>query len=207
MSKEKKHKKGEHPSGKDNETVEQIKDGENVEGEGSEAWELPQEGVTLSAEQLAELRESIAQMQGERDEYLSRLQRLQAEFDNYRKRNAGLRAESLAEGERETVSSFLPILDNLERAIDAANAEGREEDNALLEGVSLIYRQFVDALQKLGIEEIEAQNQPFDPNLHNAVTQGECGEEHPENTVMEVYQKGYKQGDRVLRHSMVKVSQ
>ena len=206
MSKERKHKK-EYPSAANKqETVDQGKNLEDMENENGD-YDASQEGIMLSAEQLAELRESIAKVQGERDEYFDRLQRLQAEFDNYRKRNAALRVESLAEGQRETVTSFLPVVDNMERALVAAELEHTEEDNALLEGVKMIYRQFLDVLQKLGIEEIPAQDEPFDPNFHNAITQGEVCEDHPENTVMEVYQKGYKQGDRVLRHSMVKVSQ
>lgn len=161
--------------------------------------------VTLSAEQFAELKEGVASLQGERDTYFDRLQRLQAEFDNYRKRNASLRQDSFDEGQREAVLALLPVLDNLERAV--ASAEADDPDSPLLEGVRLVYRQFVEALQKMGVEEIQCQGMPFDPELHNAIAQEACQNDQTENTVTEVFQKGYKQGDRVIRHPMVKVAQ
>lgn len=163
------------------------------------------EGITLNQEQFAELKESIEKLQGERAEYLDRLQRLQAEFDNYRKRNATLRKDSLEEGQREAIAALLPTLDNLERAVASAEAENGE--SAILEGVKLVHRQFQETLQKMGVEEIPCQDMPFDPEWHNAVAQEPCEEGQEENTVTEVFQKGYRQGDRVLRHSMVKVSQ
>ena len=143
----------------------------------------------------AELEKAKAQS----DEYLDLAQRKQAEFANYRRRTEGIRAEAFDDGRREAISQLLPIVDNLERALAAAG-----EEDALKSGVEMVLRQTRDALTKMGVEEIDPQGQPFDAELMNAVMQGTDEEGEP-GTVCMVLQKGYKLGERVIRHAMVKV--
>lgn len=143
----------------------------------------------------AELEKAKAQS----DEYLDLAQRKQAEFANYRRRTEGIRAEAFDDGRREAISQLLPIVDNLERALAAAG-----EEDALRSGVEMVLRQTRDALTKMGVEEIDPQGQPFDAELMNAVMQGTSEEGEP-GTVCMVLQKGYKLGERVIRHAMVKV--
>ena len=144
----------------------------------------------------AELEKAKAQS----DEYLDLAQRKQAEFANYRRRTEGIRAEAFDDGRREAIGQLLPIVDNLERALAAAG----EEENALKSGVEMVLRQTRDALTKMGVEEIDPQGKPFDAELMNAVMQGTAEEGEP-GTVCMVLQKGYKLGERVIRHAMVKV--
>lgn len=143
----------------------------------------------------AELEKAKAQS----DEYLDLAQRKQAEFANYRRRTEGIRAEAFDDGRREAISQLLPIVDNLERALAAAG-----EEDALKSGVEMVLRQTREALTKMGVEEIDPQGQPFDAELMNAVMQGTTEEGEP-GTVCMVLQKGYKLGERVIRHAMVKV--
>ena len=143
----------------------------------------------------AELEKAKAQS----DEYLDLAQRKQAEFANYRRRTEGIRAEAFDDGRREAISQLLPIVDNLERALAAAG-----EEDALKSGVEMVLRQTREALTKMGVEEIDPQGQPFDAELMNAVMQGTAEEGEP-GTVCKVLQKGYKLGERVIRHAMVKV--
>ena len=126
--------------------------------------------------------------------------RLAAEFDNYKKRTEREKTQIYADAYAKVVSEFLPVLDNLERAL---SAEGGDFDG-LYKGVALVLKQTLDTFAKMDVEEIDAQGQPFDPELHNAVMHGE-DENLPENTVSEVLQKGYKMGDKVIRYATVKV--
>ena len=147
--------------------------------------------------ELKKLREETqAQMAALNDKYM----RLAAEYDNYRKRTSLELDARYNDAKLDVLKSLLPVLDNFERAAGADCA-----DKAYKDGVELIFRQFIEILQKNGVEEIEAAGQPFDPAFHNAVMHTE-DETLGENTVAEVFQKGYKQGDRVLRPSMVKVA-
>ena len=130
-------------------------------------------------------------------------QRKQAEFENYRKRVERERAETIKYAAADLMRDILPVLDNLERAI-VASKSGSEEQ--LLEGVEIIRKQFHDALTKHGLLEVEAIAVPFDPHVHEAVGRVETSE-HPEGIVVEVLQKGYLYKDRLLRPSMVSVSQ
>ena len=146
------------------------------------------------------LQEELEKAKAQSDEYLDLAQRKQAEFANYRRRTEGIRAEAYDDGRREAISQLLPVVDNLERALAAAG----EEENALKSGVEMVLRQTRDALTKMGVEEIDPQGQPFDAELMNAVMQGSADEGEP-GTVCMVLQKGYKLGERVIRHAMVKV--
>ena len=146
------------------------------------------------------LQEELEKAKAQSDEYLDLAQRKQAEFANYRRRTEGIRAEAYDDGRRDAIAQLLPVVDNLERALAAAG----EEENALKSGVEMVLRQTRDALTKMGVEEIDPQGQPFDAELMNAVMQGTAEEGEP-GTVCMVLQKGYKLGERVIRHAMVKV--
>ncbi len=128
------------------------------------------------------------------DKYL----RLLAEFENYKKRTQKEKEDIYSLAKTDVVTKLLPVIDNFDRA------EKVIENEAVAEGVRLIHKQFDDFLSKLGVEEIPAEGCEFDPNLHSAVFHEEV-EGEPENTVSEVLQKGYRLGDRVIRHAMVKV--
>ena len=146
------------------------------------------------------LQEELEKAKAQSDEYLDLAQRKQAEFANYRRRTEGVRQEAYDDGRRDAIAQVLPVVDNLERALAAAG----EEENAMKSGVEMVLRQTRDALTKMGVEEIDPQGQPFDAELMNAVMQGTAEEGEP-GTVCMVLQKGYKLGERVIRHAMVKV--
>jgi molecular chaperone GrpE len=133
------------------------------------------------------------------DEYLNMAQRVQADFENFRRRNKATRAEAFEDGAREFIKQLLPVVDNLERAI----AQETSDEN-LMTGVKLVYKQLMEALEKRGVTVIDRPGEKFDPNLENAVMQGTADEGEP-GTVCAVLQKGYKMGDQVIRHAMVKV--
>ena len=133
------------------------------------------------------------------DEYLNMAQRVQADFENFRRRTKATRAEAFEDGAREFIKQLLPVVDNLERAISQETS-----DENLMTGVKLVYKQLMDALEKRGVTVIDRPGEKFDPNLENAVMQGTADEGEP-GTVCAVLQKGYKMGDQVIRHAMVKV--
>lgn len=161
------------------------------------------EQVTLTREQMQEFKTKIEEIEARRDEYLDNLKRSRAEFENFRKRNASVRSDSEKEGIRHAVEVMLPVLDNLERAL--ASAEQNGQDDALKAGVEMTCHQFYDTLLMLEIEEIPT-DEGFDPNWHDAVVQSEAADGEEDGHIQEVLQKGYKQGDRVIRHAMVKVA-
>ena len=135
------------------------------------------------------------------DEYLALAQRVQADFDNFRRRNEGVRADAFAEGQRKVATAMLPVLDNLERALAAA--ENADAD-ALKTGVEMTRKQMVAAYEKLGVTPIDRLGEKFDPNLEEAIMQGTADDGEP-GTVCMVLQKGYMMDKTVLRHAMVKV--
>ena len=139
----------------------------------------------------------------EAEEYYAQLQRVMADFDNYRKRVVKEKDAQYSVILSEVITEFLPVIDNLEKSL-ATNAED-EVSKAWKNGVELIYRQFTEVLNKLGAEEIKAVGEQFDPNFHDAVMHTE-DENVGENIIVEELRKGYKLKDRIIRHSMVKVA-
>ena len=123
-----------------------------------------------------------------------------AEFDNFRKRTQREKLESYKNATADCVLQFITVLDNLERALDA-----EKEDSSMKKGVEMIATQFKEVMAKMDVHEINALNQPFDPELHNAVNQVQ-DENYGENTICQVFQKGYQMGDKVIRHAMVVVA-
>lgn len=138
------------------------------------------------------------------EEYLNLAQRIQADFDNYRKRNVSLRADALIDGKVEAVKAFLPVLDNLERALETERKNGTT--GSLMEGLEIVLKQMLKTLSDLGVEEIEALNKPFDPTCHNAMMQIPATDGQEKGVVAAVFEKGYKMGDKIIRYSMVQVT-
>lgn len=159
---------------------------EPVQAEEPQAANAPGESTDQSAQLLA----------AAEDKYL----RLCAEYDNYRKRTAKEKEQSWAEAKAQTVAAFLPVYDNLERALKQATA-----DEAYAKGVEMTMKGLQDVMTKLGVELIPALGETFDPNRHNAVMHVD-DEEAGENTIVEVFQQGFICGEKVIRFSMVKVA-
>ena len=180
----------------DGEQPEEILEEANREApadDGAPNAEAPRE------EQPEQENDALKEAQAKADEYLNLAQRVQADFENFRRRTKATRAEAFEDGAREFIKQLLPVVDNLERA----TAQETVDEN-LMTGVKLVYKQLMDALEKRGVTVIDRPGEKFDPNLENAVMQGTADEGEP-GTVCAVLQKGYKMGDFVLRHAMVKV--
>jgi molecular chaperone GrpE len=144
----------------------------------------------------------VAKLEAERDEYLDLAQRVQADFENYRKRAAREQERLVAHAHERLVRELLPVLDDLERALEAAE---RHEEAQLVEGVKLVERSLRDALRKEGLAEIETDG-AFDPHVHEALlTQPSDGAEA--GSVLEVVQRGYRLGDKVVRPARVIVAE
>lgn len=132
-----------------------------------------------------------------------RIMRLRAEFENLQKRFDREREETVRHANAGLVTSLLPIIDNLERALDSDPSE--ESDRSFRDGVALIHRQLNDELRKAGLQPVETVGQRFDPSLHEAVATDDSGRQEP-NTVVEEFQRGYLFHDRLIRPSLVRVS-
>ncbi len=145
--------------------------------------------------------ERIAELEAERDEYLRDLQRVAADFDNFRKRASREQENLVARAHERLMKALLPVLDDLERALDAAASH---EEAQLEEGVRLVARELRSALEREGLEEIETDGH-FDPHVHEALLSQPS--EAQEGSVIEVLQKGYRLGGRVLRPARVVISQ
>ena len=136
----------------------------------------------------------------QRDEYKYSLLRTQADFQNFKRRNQTSRADGYNDGVREAIAAMLPAIDNLERALDAAEKAG--ESGAVVDGVRMTLTSLTDGLKRFGFEEVPALGEDFDPELHNAVMR-ESGD--APGKILEVFQKGYRVKDRIVRYAMVKV--
>ena len=155
--------------------------------------QVQSETTEVQPDPTEQVKEQLAQQE---DKYL----RLAAEYDNYRKRTAKEKESIWTEVKADTAAAFLPVYDNLERAIKQETA-----DEAYKKGVEMTMNQLKEVFSKLGIEEIPALGETFDPNLHNAVMHID-DENFGENTVAEVFQAGFRCGEKVIRFSMVKVA-
>ena len=177
----------------DNTEVQAENAGGHKEKDRKEKKKLTAELAGLEAKN-AELEKTLAE---EKDRYA----RILAEYDNYRKRTSRELDGRYADGKADAWKGLLPVIDNFERALAAAPADS---DDPLRKGIELTYRQFKEQMEKDGVKEIEALGKEFDPELHNAVMH--CEDENlGENVIADVFMKGYTLGDKVLRHSMVKV--
>ena len=178
--------------------------GEEQNPEKEQSGEQPAENTAEEAaaeetESVKDLKPLLEASRQKAEEYLNLAQRVQADFDNFRKRNNSVRADAYEEGGRDVIISLLPVIDNLERAVGIESA-----DEKLHTGVEMVLKQLTDIMEKRGVAVIDRQGEPFDPNLENAVMQG-TPEDGEKGTVCQVLQKGYKMGNYVLRTAMVKV--
>ena len=167
----------------------------------TEAAEEAQAAAEETEASIDEWRAALETAVKQRDEYLDSLRRSQAEFQNFRRRNQTARSDGYQDGVRESLTAMLPVIDNLERALDAAKKSGESE--SLTGGVEMILSMMMSELGKLGLEEVPALGEDFDPELHNAVMREPADEP---GKVLEVFQKGYRVKDKIIRYAMVKVS-
>ena len=174
----------------------ELKDEEVMENTAENTNEVEEEDELNMTKKL---KEENKKMQEELDLTKDRLLRLTAEYDNYRKRTTKEKESIYADAYIDVIKEILPVIDNLERAMAA---EGNVDD--LKKGVEMTMKGCQDAFVKLGVEEIDASGE-FDPNFHNAVMHIE-DEGLDKNVIAEVFQKGYKKGEKIIRHTMVKVA-
>ena len=145
----------------------------------------------------------LTQIESERDEYLDTLRRVQAEFENYRKRVIKEQTALVDRATSGLVEQLLPVLDSFELALKNLDSAGSDDIESVRKGVELVYAELLGALEKAGLSRIEAEGKPFDPNVHEAVMQ-EDGDGEP--VVTDVLRTGYTLKGRVLRPAMVKVT-
>ncbi len=155
---------------------------------------------------LALLETKIAQLEKEKKDNYDRYLRAAADLENTRKRTKREIEDAKSDAKNRVLKEMLPVVDNLERAIEHAGGGGELDPvlKPIVEGVQLVLRQFVTAFERLDITPVEAANQPFDPNLHEAISQVES--DVAPGTVIQVLQRGYKIGDRLLRPALVVVA-
>ena len=164
---------------------------------GSKAKKKKEKTYTLTREQMEAAELAARQLESGKDQFV----RLTAEYDNYRKRTAKEKDNLYQDATADTIKEFLAVYDNLERAV----ATEGDEDSPHKKGLEMIFHQYQEILKKLGVTEIEAQGQPFDPEKHNAVMHID-DENLGENVVSQVFQAGFLLGDKVIRHAIAQVA-
>ena len=169
--------------------------------DGVEEAETPKSNKTKQASESAAAESELEKLKAERDTLIDRLARLQAEFENARKRAAKEQHDFREYAQADAIKALLPILDSFEHALKAPSSDVSE----FRSGAELIYKQLQDALTKLGVRSVPAQGEPFDPHVHQAIEMVET-RDVPDHHVVEELQRGYKFKDRLLRPSMVKVA-
>ncbi len=163
----------------------------------TEQTQAPQ-GRLLTVEDEAKIEQALK----ERDEFLALAQRVQADFDNYRRRNSAAVSEAAEDGIREAMTACLATIDNLDRAL----ASSQDASNPLHKGVEMVRTGLLQSLGKLGLEEVSALGEVFDPELHNAVMQSAAQEGQRDGEILEVFTKGYRFKGKMIRYAMVRVA-
>ncbi|MEO6777525.1 MAG: nucleotide exchange factor GrpE [Kofleriaceae bacterium] len=158
--------------------------------------------AAASVDPVAELEAKLAAAEKDKKDNWDRYLRAAADLENTRKRQKRELDDAKLEAKNKVLKEVLPVVDNLERAIEHAGVGS--ETNPILEGVQLVLRQLITAFERLDVTAIEAQGQPFDPNLHEAISQLES--DQPPGSVVTVLQRGYRSGDRLLRPALVVVA-
>ena len=181
-----------------NETEEPVNADSDAQNDAEDDTPLKHKDKKRLKKAEAEIEKLNAQLAEEHDKYM----RLYAEYDNFRRRSAKEREGIYADAYSDALVQILPIIDNLERAVQFS---ANDPDSPMAKGIELTIKSCVEALNKMGVYEIEALGKPFDPNFHNAVMHVD-DESFGENEIVEVFMKGYVKGDKVLRFSMVKVA-
>ncbi len=169
-----------------------------------DAPDVPEEPAAASAgsDPVAEVEKKLATAEKEKKENWDKYLRAVADLENVRKRTKRELEDAKFETKNKVLKEMLPVVDNLERAIEHASKS--EEKNPIIEGIQLVLRQFTAAFERLDVTPVEALGQPFDPNLHEAISQQDSDE--PAGTVVQVLQRGYRAGDRLLRPALVVVA-
>jgi molecular chaperone GrpE len=185
---------------------ESVKDSENETIEEQLASDMQDSDEVKETDSIsvAELQRQIEQLEREKEEMKNKYLRVQADYDNFRRRTKEEKAAASKYRAQNLAEKLLPAIDNFDRALNV-KVEG-EEAKSLIQGMEIVHRQLREAFEQENIKEIEAKGKPFDPEFHQAVMQVEAEDNEP-NTVIEVMQKGYMLNDRVLRPAMVKVTQ
>ena len=189
-----KKKDNQNPTAAEEQATETVNAAEPATEEAQQGAE--NQGEATIEQWQAALETAVAQ----RDEYLDSLRRAQADFQNFKRRNQTARADGYEDGVREAIAAMLPSIDNLERALDAADKAG--VNDGLTDGVRMTLTTLLDGLKRFGFEEVPSLGEQFDPELHNAVMR-EAGDEP--GKILEVFQKGYRVKDKIIRYAMVKV--
>jgi molecular chaperone GrpE len=170
------------------------------EGNGNESAEVGESSGESALGSGSALETELQKIKGERDTLLDRLQRMQAEFENARRRASKEQQDYKDYATMDSIKVLLPVLDSFQRAMQV-----QSEPGDFRSGVELIYKQLQDALAKLGVTAIPAKGEPFDPRFHEAIEMVET-EDAPDHEVLEELQRGYKYKERLLRPAMVKVA-
>ncbi len=190
------------------EDTEEIKAEEtekNVDETSSETADAADEAEKTSRadkKKLKKAEEAVAELEEKLAEANDKYMRLYAEYDNFRRRSQKEKEATYSDAYIDALTQILPILDNLERA---AAFSTEDAESPLAKGLELTLKSFIETMEKMGVREIPALGEQFDPNVHNAVMHVD-DESLGDNEVVEVFMKGYARGDKVLRHSMVKVA-
>lgn len=163
----------------------------------SKAKKKKEKGYTFTREQVEQMETAVKQLDSVKDQFV----RLTAEYDNYRKRTTKEKDNIYQDAKADTVKEFLAVYDNLERAVAADG----DDTSPHRKGLEMIFAQYKEILKKLGVEEIPAKGQPFDPEKHNAVMHID-DEAYGENEVAQVFQAGFMMGDKVIRYAIVQVA-
>jgi molecular chaperone GrpE len=161
-------------------------------------------GEPPDAQLLSELTSQIASLKAQLEERQTQYMRIAADFENFRKRTLKEKEELEQQVKRNTITELLPVVDNFERARSQIKPQ-TEGELTIHKSYQSVYKQLVECLKRLGVSPMRPEGQEFDPNLHEAVIR-EATDEYPEGTVLEELVRGYYLGERVLRHSMVKVA-
>jgi molecular chaperone GrpE len=175
---------------------------EATSDEGTSGDVIPVE-VEAPTDPVKELEDKLAAAEKEKKDNWDRYLRAAADLENMRKRQKRELEDAKFDTKNKVLKEMLPVVDNLERAIEHASGGGAEK-NPIVEGVQLVLRQFTTAFERLDVTAIDAMGQPFDPNLHEAISQQES--DQPAGTVIQVLQRGYRAGDRLLRPALVVVA-
>lgn len=193
-----------------------LRDHLRTEMSNEDPAEVAVDAVDELAEQAAtneQLEGDVSRLQTENNDLQEQLLRRAAEFQNYRRRSESDRRLAEQRGRDAVLTPFLDVIDDFRRSLEASQQAAEQAEStspafdALLQGVELVYQKFEDALSRLGVEHIQAQGEPFDENVHEAVMQQPAPEGTAPGTVLAELQPGYRQGDRIIRHARVIVAQ
>lgn len=165
--------------------------------------EVSEKKAKKEDKKVAKLEKALKKAEEERDAFKDSYQRTFSEFNNFKKRNATASSQANQNGMCDAIAKILPVIDNFERALEHVD---EQQDDAFAQGVSMVYKQLIDILNGMEVKEIPAQDEKFDPNVHQAIQQVDAEEGVEPGTVVTVVQKGYMLADKILRHSMVIVS-